>query len=89
LRLADRIGFLDWDLYDKYFINGFGRVTKWFSFLSGRLDYDGLDQVLVDGVGRNASRMGSVLKTIQTGHLQNYLLFALFGVVIIILIQAF
>lgn len=89
LRLADRIGFLDWDLYDKYFINGFGRVTKWFSFLSGRLDYDGLDQVLVDGVGRNASRMGSVLKTIQTGHLQNYLLFALLGVVIIILIQAF
>ena len=89
LRLADRISFIDWDLYDKYFINGFGHVTKWLSFLAGRTDYDGLDQTIVDGLGRSMSKAGSTLKEVQTGRLQNYMLFALFGVVIIVIFQSF
>jgi len=89
LRLADRISFIDWDLYDKYFINGFGHVTKWLSFLTGRTDYDGLDQTIVDGLGRSMSKAGSTLKEVQTGRLQNYMLFALFGVVIIVIFQSF
>jgi NADH:ubiquinone oxidoreductase subunit 5 (subunit L)/multisubunit Na+/H+ antiporter MnhA subunit len=89
LRLAERISFIDWDLYDKYFINGFGRVTKWLSFLTGRTDYDGLDQTIVDGLGRSISKAGSSLKEVQTGRLQNYMLFALFGVVIILIFQSF
>ena len=89
LRLADRISFIDWELYDKYFINGFGHVTKWLSFLTGRIDYDGLDQTIVDGLGRSMSKAGSTLKEVQTGRLQNYMLFALFGVVIIVIFQSF
>ncbi|GIT57199.1 MAG: hypothetical protein Ct9H300mP18_06280 [Candidatus Neomarinimicrobiota bacterium] len=49
LKNFSRCPFLDWDLYDKYFINGFGRVKRIFSKLTGRMDYDGLDQILVDG----------------------------------------
>ena len=28
LRLAEKIAWIDWELYDKYFINGFGRLTN-------------------------------------------------------------
>ena len=89
LRLANRVSYIDWDLYDKYFINGFGHVTKWLSFFTGRTDYDGLDQTNVDGLGRSMGKFGSSLKEIQTGRLQNFMLFALFGVIIIIIFQSF
>jgi len=87
LKLSRAIAFADWDLYDKYFINGFGRVTKWLAFLTGRLDYEGLDQKLVDGVGRTAQGFGNQLKNVQTGRLQNYMLFALAGVIVILVMQ--
>lgn len=87
LKLADKVAYIDWELYDKYFINGFGRVTDWISRLTGRLDYEGIDQTLVDGVGRSAGKMGSGLKQIQTGKLQNYLLFVLGGVIVILVFQ--
>jgi len=89
LRLSALVAHIDWDLYDKYFINGFGRVTKALSFFTGRIDYDGLDQTIVDGVGRSARQAGGILKFLQTGRLQSYLLFALLGVVIIVLVQSF
>jgi len=89
LRLANRVSYIDWDLYDKYFINGFGHITKWLSIVTGRTDYDGLDQTIVDGIGRSMGKVGSSLKEIQTGRLQNYMLFALFGVIIIIIFQSF
>ncbi|MEE8335688.1 MAG: NADH-quinone oxidoreductase subunit L, partial [Candidatus Neomarinimicrobiota bacterium] len=88
LKLSEKIAFLDLDLYDKYFINGFGRAARWISVLSGRLDYDGLDQSLVDGIGRSFSAMGKRLRLVQTGHLQNYLLFALAGIIVILILQA-
>ena len=87
LKLSQAIAFVDWDLYDKYFINGFGRVTKWLSFLTGRIDYEGLDQKLVDRVGRTSQGFGNQLKNVQTGRLQNYMLFALAGVIVIIVMQ--
>lgn len=88
LRLADKVAFIDWDLYDKYFINGFGRVTEWISRIVGiNLDYDGLDQSIVDGVGRTLNRTGAGLKHVQTGRLQNYLLFALAGIIVILVFQ--
>ena len=89
LRLSNRVSYIDWDLYDKYFINGFGHITKWLSTISGKIDYDGLDQTIVDGLGRSMGKAGSSLKEIQTGRLQNYMLFALFGVIIIIIFQSF
>ena len=87
LRLSRAVAYIDWDLYDKYFINGFGYVAKILSKITGRLDFEGLDQTLVDGIGRSAHGAGKNLKTMQTGKLQNYMLFALIGVIIILVIQ--
>ena len=74
---------------DKYFINGFGRLTKLFSDASGKFDYDGIDQGLVDGFGRVSGIAGKFLRNIQTGRLQNYLLFVVAGILVIIIAQAF
>ena len=87
LKLADKIAFLDWDLYDKYVVDGFGKFTEWFADLIGKVDYDGLDQGIVDGTGRTANRLGDILRNLQTGRLQNYILFALFGVILIVIVQ--
>ena len=89
MRLANTISWIDWDFYDKYFINGFGRLTKLFSNASGKFDYDGIDQGLVDGFGRVSGIAGKFLRNIQTGRLQNYLLFVVAGILVIIIAQAF
>jgi NADH-quinone oxidoreductase subunit L len=87
LKLADRIAFLDWEIYDKYFINGFGRVTDWLAKITGKVDYEGIDQGVVDSFGRNTQRAGKMLRSVQTGKLQTYMLFALMGVIVIMVIQ--
>ncbi|MCJ7801576.1 MAG: NADH-quinone oxidoreductase subunit L, partial [Candidatus Marinimicrobia bacterium] len=87
LKLADWVAYLDWDVYDKYVINGFGRVTEWVAKIVGIADYEGLDQGIVDSFGRNTQRMGHSLRKIQTGKIQNYVLFAALAVVILLIIQ--
>ena len=89
LRIANKIAWIDWDLYDKYFINGFGRLTDWLSRLSGKFDFDAIDQLLVDGSGRIITITGKLFKKIQTGRLQNYLLYATAGIIILMIIQSF
>ena len=83
------MAWIDWELYDKYFINGFGHATAWLSRISGKFDYNVIDQTLVDGTGRIANLLGRGLKTVQTGKLQNYVLYVTAGVVIIMIIQSF
>ena len=46
-------------------INGFGRITNWASNVSGKFDYDIIDQILVDGLGRITDNLGNILKKIQ------------------------
>jgi NADH-quinone oxidoreductase subunit L len=87
LKLADWVAYLDWDVYDKYFINGFGRVTVWLAKLVGIADYNGLDQGVIDSFGRNTKRLGGSLRKLQTGRIQNYVLFAALAVVIILILQ--
>jgi NADH-quinone oxidoreductase subunit L len=89
LRLAHTISWLDWEFYDKYFINGFGKLTKLLSNISGKFDYSGIDQGVVDGFGRASNAAGKVLRNVQTGRLQNYLLFVVAGILVIIIAQAF
>ena len=89
LRLADKISWIDWDLYDKYFINGFGYLTKWASDIVGKFDFETIDQTIVDGVGNITKILGDTFKTIQTGRLQNYLLYVTAGIIIIMVIQSF
>ena len=88
-RLANKVAWIDWELYDKYFINGFGRLTDWTSRVTGKFDFDGIDQILVDGTGRIANLFGRTFKTVQTGKLQNYVLYVTAGVIIIMVIQSF
>jgi len=88
-RLANKVAWIDWELYDKYFINGFGRLTDWASRVTGKFDFDGIDQILVDGTGRIANLFGRTFKTVQTGKLQNYVLYVTAGVIIIMVIQSF
>jgi NADH-quinone oxidoreductase subunit L len=87
LKLANRIAYLDWEIYDKYFINGFGRVANWVAHKTGKVDYEGIDQGVVDSFSRNTRRAGKILQTVQTGKLQTYMLFALMGVIVIMVIQ--
>ena len=89
LKLSNTISWLDWEFYDKYFINGFGYLTKFISNISGKFDYDGIDQGFVDSFGRAVNIFGDGLKKIQTGRLQNYILYVVAGILIIIIIQAF
>ena len=89
LRMANKVSWIDWELYDKYFINGFGRLTNWASRVTGKFDFDGIDQILVDGTGRIANLLGRTFKTVQTGKLQNYVLYVTAGVIIIMVIQSF
>jgi len=89
LRLADKISWIDWDLYDKYFINGFGYLTKWTSEIVGKFDFETIDQTIVDGVGKITNILGNTFKKVQTGRLQNYLLYVTAGIIIIMVIQSF
>jgi len=89
LRLANKVAWIDWDLYDKYFINGFGHLTEWLSRVVGKFDFDGIDQGLVDGTGRLVNHLGSAFRKIQTGRIQNYLLYVTAGVIIMMIIQFF
>ena len=89
LRLSEKVAWIDWELYDKYFINGFGRLTSWASKVTGKFDFDVIDQLLVDGTGRLAALFGRQLKTVQTGKLQNYVLYVTAGIIILMIIQLF
>ena len=89
LRLSKKVAWIDWELYDKYFINGFGRLTSWASKVTGKFDFDVIDQLLVDGTGRIAALFGRQLKTVQTGKLQNYVLYVTAGIIILMIIQSF
>jgi len=88
-RLAERVAWIDWELYDRYFINGFGRLTNWASKVTGKFDFDVIDQFIVDGTGRMAALFGRQLKTLQTGKLQNYVLYVTAGIIILMVIQSF
>ena len=89
LRLARKVAWIDWDLYDKYFINSFGHLTNIASKITGKLDYHGIDQVFVDGNGKIVNLFGKIIKTIQTGRLQNYILYVTAGVIILMILQSF
>ena len=89
LRLARKVAWVDWDLYDKYFINSFGHLTNIASKITGKLDYHGIDQVFVDGNGKIVNLFGKIIKTIQTGRLQNYILYVTAGVIILMILQSF
>ncbi len=88
LWLTAKIAWLDWDLWDQRFIDGWGRGTVKASEVSGWVDYHWLDQYVVDGLGRVVSWMGAVGRKVQTGRVQNYVLWALVGGILIVIVAA-
>jgi NADH-quinone oxidoreductase subunit L len=70
------------------FVNGVASVTAGFSFGNGKFDLriiDGFLNLFADAF----ARAGAILRRIQTGQVQNYILMALFAVILLFLIQQF
>ena len=67
-------------------VNGVARITVLGSYLSGWTDtkiVDGLVNLIANGVGR----LGSILREVQTGRVQSYILMALGAVVVLYILQ--
>ncbi len=59
-------------------VNGMGAIWKWISDISGHIDYHGVDG-LVNGIA-SVTIYSAKLRRIQTGLIQNYLLFIFGGI---------
>ena len=87
LWLTRVIAWLDWEFWDQWFIDGWGRNTLRASAGSDWLDYIWLDQGLVDGIGRVIGRVGRAGRRLQSGKVQNYLVWAVAGAMIVFFIS--
>ena len=54
---------------------------------SGWLDYVVLDQWLIDGIGRVTRRVGKAGRLLQNGRVQNYLMWAIAGAMLVFLVS--
>ena len=63
--------------------------TSWLSKISGKLDFDLIDQIIVDGGAKIANLLGLALKKVQSGKIQNYLLYVTASVIVLMIIQSF
>jgi len=88
LRGCDALGRFDLEFYDHYLINGWGRNTKRTSRGIGMAD-----DLIVDGAvnfsGIIFQWLGWTLKFIQTGKIQNYLIFVLIGAALLFVVNVF
>ncbi len=86
LLLTKIFSWIDWELYDRYFINGWGWITIQISRFSGYADYSWLDQKIVDGFGKITDFTGKKLRLTQTGVIQTYIVSGTVGIILIFLI---
>ncbi len=77
---------LDWDVYDRIFINGWSWVTLSISKISAYTDYNWLDQKVIDGTAHLSKYISKKLKSTQSGVIQNYLLSGTIGLIIVFII---
>ena len=77
---------IDWDVYDKIFINGWSWVTLSISKISAYTDYNWLDQKVIDGTAHLSNYISKKLKSTQSGVIQNYLLSGTIGLIIVFII---
>ena len=88
LWLTGRAAWLDWEIWDQWFIDSWGRNTVRISNVSGYLDYTWLDQKVVDGFGHVIHWLGATGRKLQTGRIQNYIVWALAGGMIVFLVAS-
>ena len=86
LNLTKKASFIDWNLYDQMFIDFWGWITLKISKISAVLDYSFIDQFVVDGFARLTNKSGKELQSSQNGILQSYLVSAIIGLVVLIII---
>ena len=86
LNLTKKASFIDWDIYDQMFIDFWGWITLKLSKISAVIDYNFLDQFIVDGFARFTNKSSKELQTSQNGVLQSYLISAIIGLVVLIII---
>ncbi len=88
LKGCEAVGRFDMDYYDHYLINGVGRNTRRVSTGVGVTD-----DLVVDGAVNFSAVifkwLGWTLKFVQTGRVQNYLVTALAGALVVFLISVF
>ncbi len=88
LRGCDALGRFDMDYYDHYIINGAGRNAK-----RAALGVGVSDDLVVDGAvnftGVIFRWLGWTLKFVQTGRIQNYLVYVLIGAALIFVVNIF
>ena len=88
LWLTRLAAWLDWEIWDQWFIDSWGRNTVRISNVSGYLDYTWLDQKVVDGFGHVIHWLGATGRKLQTGRIQNYIVWALAGGMIVFLVAS-
>ena len=76
-------------LFDTYvvdgIVNGAAAVARWLSALSGMIDHRGVDG-LVNAIADVTQTLGDRVRRVQTGRVQNYLVFAVLGAIVLIII---
>ena len=77
----DRLGSIRSEIY-----RWLGWFTLKLSDKSSYVDYNWLDQQVVDGFGKLTNYFGKSLKLTQNGVVQNYLLGGMLGVILLIII---
>ena len=86
MKISKKSSILDWDYYDQIFIDLWGWITLKLSKVFAVLDYSFIDQFIVDGFARITNKSGKELQSTQNGILQSYLISAIIGLVVIIII---
>jgi NADH-quinone oxidoreductase subunit L len=73
--LARAFFWFDYNVIDQFFVDGFGTVTSFFSWIGGLFDDYVIDGLMVNGMGFITEELGAGLRAAQTGLVQNYLLY--------------
>lgn len=84
-------GLLNWNRFlaafddlvvDRIFVDGWGKVTMVTKSIVGKFDDVVVDRILVDGTGDVASVGGWVVRQLQTGKVQQYLILSMIAMVL-------
>ena len=72
LPLNNFLAFIDMGIYDRYAIDGWENVNRWFYTVAKWFDNLVVDTVAVDGTGASVRLFNVVLRTLQSGKIQFY-----------------
>ncbi len=74
LPFNDLLAKFDMNFYDKYAIDGWESVNRWAFTISRWFDNTIIDSGMVDGTGASVRLMNVVLRTLQSGKIQMYII---------------